>query len=424
LGAEAFWVLGGQIGVAVGGLFGIKVLTHLLSPYEFGKLSIANTIVLLIGINLFGPMGQGLLRFWSIAQDRQDVRDYTRLSKKYIQTLSIIVVFLALSLSLALRFFNFREWAFLLGPSLVVGAFSGWGGIRLSTLMAARRRKSAAIINAATSFAKPTIAALLMVFISGYAELAIFGFLIVTFVSSCATEMIYKQTVASRLKDVSARNKEKSSGNMGYEILKFSYPFFLWAIFGWIHQSCDRWSLVIFYDPDVVGAFSVIAQLSVYPIVFGSNFLNTFFLPIAYQRAGQLNSKSAVDNANKILFAMMGFFILGTAILIIVFHAYHRPIVLLASNAGYVKYSSLLPALTCVWSLYYLGQLLTSFGLLAKKPREYITPIVSSGMLALVLTFYLSRLHGPIGVVWGLGISGIIYSTWCLTIARKLIKYK
>ena len=53
------WVFGGQVGVAVGGLIGIKILTHLLSPYEFGRLSIANIIILLISVNVFGPHRPG-----------------------------------------------------------------------------------------------------------------------------------------------------------------------------------------------------------------------------------------------------------------------------------------------------------------------------------------------------------------------------
>ena len=77
LGNEALWVLGGQVGVAVGGLLGIKVLTHLLSPHEFGRLSLANTIVLLVGMVSFGPLSQGMMRYWSISLDRNAANSKT-----------------------------------------------------------------------------------------------------------------------------------------------------------------------------------------------------------------------------------------------------------------------------------------------------------------------------------------------------------
>jgi len=64
------WVFAGQVGVAIGGLAGVKIMTYLLSPNEFGRFSIANTIILLFGSNIFGPLGQGLMRYWSISQHR------------------------------------------------------------------------------------------------------------------------------------------------------------------------------------------------------------------------------------------------------------------------------------------------------------------------------------------------------------------
>jgi O-antigen/teichoic acid export membrane protein len=422
IGAEASWVLAGQIGVAAGGILSIKILTHILTPYEFGRLSVANTIILLIGINLFGPMGQGLMRFWSIAQDWQDLNAYVQFSRKYIRLLIFAVVALSFVFVVGIRFSSWKDWAFVFALAMIVGAFSGWGSIRLSTLMAARKRKNAALINATTAFAKPIVAAALMIIWSECAEFAILGFLVVTLVSSCFTEYWYKQTVKGRYNELAMHAEKKTAYHLGNEILKFSFPFFIWAIFGWVHQSCDRWALVSFYGADVVGAFSVITQLSVYPIIFGSNFLSTYLLPIAYQRAGELQSNAAVKGANRILYFMTGLFIAGTAILLVIFQAYHRQIILAVSNAEYIQYSYLLPALTGVWALYYLGQLLTSFGLLVKKTRAYLLPIISSGLIAVMATFFLSFKQGPVGVVWGLGISGVIYALWCLLIARRLIK--
>ena len=55
---EVTWISIGQAGTAVAGIFGIKLLTNVLGPAEFGKLSLATTIVALISTNfLFGPLG-------------------------------------------------------------------------------------------------------------------------------------------------------------------------------------------------------------------------------------------------------------------------------------------------------------------------------------------------------------------------------
>ena len=62
-------------GTVLVGLLGVKLLTNILGPSQFGKLSLANTVVSLISTNLlFGPLGQGLMRFWAISKNKGDLK--------------------------------------------------------------------------------------------------------------------------------------------------------------------------------------------------------------------------------------------------------------------------------------------------------------------------------------------------------------
>jgi len=78
-------------------------------------------------------------------------------------------------------------------------------------------------------------------------------------------------------------------------------------------------------------------------------------------------------------------------------------------------------AATFAWGLFYLGQMLSNFGMLANKPNVYILPIAISGITAVTSTFYLSSKFGPSGVIWGIGIAGCLYAFWCLLIAKRLL---
>ncbi len=421
LGNEALWVLGGQVGVAVGGLLSIKVLTYLLSPHEFGRLSLANTISLLVGMVFFGPLSQGMMRYWSISLDRNALPEYTVVSKKYIRTLFYSVVLISLGFAIVIAFSPWRDWMPVLALATVSGALTGWGTVRLSILMAARQRKNVALINAAAAFGKPLIASALIFFLAYRADFAVLGFVIAALASAYFSEIFYKRIVDTGSTYPSVKGRSDPQFSLGKEILAFSYPFCIWGIFGWIHQSCDRWALVTYQGADVVGAYSVIAQLAVYPLVFGSSILSTFFLPIAYERAGGLLSKDAVRAANNILFTMTGLYIVGAAILVVLFYIFHHQLVLMVSNQKYSEFSHLLPALTVSWSFYYLGQILCGFGLLSNKPGVYLLPIITSGILAAGAIFYLASGHGPLGVIWGLGGTGFIFASWCLIIARRLI---
>ena len=206
-------------------------------------------------------------------------------------------------------------------------------------------------------------------------------------------------------------------------MFKYSaWPFCVWGIFGWIHQSCDRWSLQAFHGADVVGAFSIISILASYPLIFGANLLSNLFIPIAYQRAGDGKSRSVVQSAYRVLFLMTGLFVLWACFVIMLFTFFHSNIVLLLSNLKYVAFSGLLPGLTAAWGFFYLGQVFSSFGLLAKRPATYILPIIVSALLAATTTFFFSKARGAEGVVWGLGISGFVYAVWFMGIGLSLVR--
>ena len=73
------WVFAEQVGTAIAGLFGFKLLTNILGPSEFGIFILANTVVVLISVNfLFGPLGLGLMRVWSISQACGDLGTFYR----------------------------------------------------------------------------------------------------------------------------------------------------------------------------------------------------------------------------------------------------------------------------------------------------------------------------------------------------------
>ncbi|NQU13897.1 MAG: hypothetical protein HQ561_07105, partial [Desulfobacteraceae bacterium] len=116
----------------MGVLFGVKILTQVLDPLEFGRLALANTVVLLIGTNLFGPLGQGFMRFWSISQERGQVEEFVITSNRYARVLIAIILGVSLILLIFSSFTGWLGWPVLITVSLLVGALTGYLGLRLS----------------------------------------------------------------------------------------------------------------------------------------------------------------------------------------------------------------------------------------------------------------------------------------------------
>ena len=421
LRSEALWVFAGQLGLALGIVLGVKILTQVLDPVEFGRLSIANTVVLLISISVFNPLGHGFTRFWSISHDRGQVEEFILTANRYAGWLLLFVLAVSLAFFVFCSFSGLLDRQGLIAVSLIVGALRGYFGLRLAVLLGARKRKIVALTNAGTAIFKPLGATFLVIVFVSNADCAMWGYLITTLAILFVVEHYYKNFIKDDLKrSLSNRTNDINSDKMGKEILAFSWPFCVWGIFVWIHQSCDRWSLLAFHGADVVGSFSVVALLAVYPLIFSSGFLLNLFMPVAYERAGDLSSYSALKSAYKFILIMIAVYTIGAMALIAFFAFFHEAIVVLISNAEYVKFSYLLPALTLSWAFFYLGEALAAFGFIVKKPKIYVLPKLISATIAAFGAFFLSSEIGAQGVVWALGISGFFYAAWCVIIAFRL----
>ena len=264
-------------------------------------------------------------------------------------------------------------------------------------------------------------AAVLLGLIAFRADVAVLGFLIVSCVSAIYAEFHFRKTSRNKLSNLKIEPSNIQDDNLRYSILSFSKPFFIWGFFAWAHQSSDKWALLTFNGADTVGAYAVISQFAIYPLVFVSAFLSNFLIPIAYERAGGLQSEVSINSGKRILTGMVIVYLTGVVLLVSIFYFFHHQLILFISNEKYVQLSHLLPLLTCAWSLYYLGIVMSSFGFLLNKPNVYLAPILVSGILTTVTTFIFAYKFSMLGVIWALCITGFFYAVWCFLIAKRLI---
>ncbi|HSO66326.1 MAG TPA: lipopolysaccharide biosynthesis protein [Desulfatirhabdiaceae bacterium] len=417
---ELFWIFFGQVGMGLGWFLGIKLMTRMISPEEFGRFSLGNTWMNLMLVVFFSPIGQGLMRYWSIARAQARVSDFGRASTRFRIILTAVSILLCVVLIVFSVLMDLKNWMGLIVLSISAGCASGWSNTDILILTADRRRQTASILNCVSACFKPISAALIILVTTSTADMALLGYLMVSLFLAGISGFFYQRAVTSSIGHSPISNG-KEGNPLATEILSFSWPFLIWGAFIWIYQFCDRWALQMFHGPNVVGMFSVVSQLAFYPLVFLSGLLQLFFMPIAYDRAGGL--KSAVDMAVaiRILMIMIGCYILCSLLLIGFYRLIGTWTVLLISSFRYTEYAPLLPWLTLDWSLFFLGQLLTGFGMLVNRTRSYIPAIIISSIVAAVLCLYLSRIQGPSGVVLGLGIAGLIYVVWSMWIARQVV---
>lgn len=131
---EALWVFTEQAGIAIAAFVGIKLLTHVLDTSEFGRLAFANTIVMLIGTSFFGPLGQGLLRFWAISRERGELHTFYCVCNRFATYVSTVSLLLAVVLSCTVSIVKGFDWMILVILSSGIGIITGLLDLKLVSL--------------------------------------------------------------------------------------------------------------------------------------------------------------------------------------------------------------------------------------------------------------------------------------------------
>ena len=420
---ESFWVVFDQIGTAIGSIFTIKIMTNILSPEEFGYLTLSNIIVFLITSSLFGPIGQSFMRFWSIAKEKQEMNNFYFLVNHFLKR----AFFIASIGSIIAGFFLLKgsdnKWPFLIVLSLLIAACTGWTTTRTFILMAARRRKIVALIHVGGAFLRALAAAVLAIMLGRKASIALLGNLLAVLIFWAFVENYFKRFIHTEdLFESKGPKKLYFNNPLFKQIFVMATYFLLWSIFSWIKSSTDRWALQLFYGPETVASFNVVLQLANLPIILMSGFLTTFFNPIAFQLAGDLNNKESSTRAYELLVKMFFLYSIGVIVIIVGYVFYHNQLTFIISNKKYTNLSYLLPMITLGVSLYQCGEILASCGVLFNKLQAYLAPKIITSTITGISLFLFSKLFGPIGVMWGLIIAGILYTPWSIIVTLKILK--
>ena len=76
LSIEGLWVSIGQIFSVLSALVLVKVLTENLSPNDYGYLALALTLAGLVNQVFLGGIANGFSRYFSVANEEDDINNY------------------------------------------------------------------------------------------------------------------------------------------------------------------------------------------------------------------------------------------------------------------------------------------------------------------------------------------------------------
>jgi len=287
-GSEAFWTAFGIFFSTLGIFVGVRLLTSILEPAEYGWLALAISFAMALNYSVGDGLSAGIIRFYSVALLDGGAGWYWRSIRKVLVAVWILFGILAVltSTGLLLRGFEIEKilmcvLVLLFGGLVVTNA----SGNALQT--GARNRKLFSLHQNLFEWGRFLVAYLFVVCWQETALAALAGFV------AASLLVLGSQLFWVKKKILAEWSQEESRKDSTGEFFHYVWPVMIGGIFVWLQMFTDRWALTLFSTLDEVGVYFAVYQVSYAPMLYFSKFLINFLSPIFYGRIGDGTDRDA-----------------------------------------------------------------------------------------------------------------------------------
>ena len=396
LSKESFIIFLGQILSFLGTLFLLRVLTNYLQPYEFGNFSLSLTIAGLVSLVFFGGINNGISRYYTIANEKNDLLGYIKASYRLIKIICFAVLAFLIFVAIFLIFFKKYDWLWLSLSSIVFAIFSSFSSALSGFQNAARQRNIVALHSFLDAWLKVGLA---IIFLSYVQKSALFVMLSYAFSSIIVT--ISQFIFLNRIKRNQLLAEQNINHDWGKKIWSFSWPFYATNLFGWAQQSSSRWFLERYATKEDIGFYAVISQIGFTPILTLTTLFVTFLTPIYFSRVGDATNKIQNDSVKKLTSMLAISTLILIIISVIIAIIYHKSIFSLLVNEKYLSVSRYLPWMLLSGGLFALAQIYS----LRLQSLFMMDKLVFSGIIisiaGVIFSFICTKYAGVFGAIFG-----------------------
>jgi O-antigen/teichoic acid export membrane protein len=407
LGKEGLWIVVGQALSMIGMLVGVRVMTELLAPVEYGNLALAMTIALFVNQSVLGPLGQGVTRFYAPAVEKNDVRSYWRASRQLAAWATAYVTLVAALASTTLYLTGHSRWAIMAVAALLLALVLGYNSILNGVQNAARQRKVVALHQGLLTWARFVFAAALIWLFGASSSSAIGGYVMAGMLVLGSQWLGFRK----RLEGTS----ELAAGTEDVwrrQIWQYSWPFATWGLFSWAQLASDRWALELYASTREVGLYSVLFQMGYQPMSVATGLAVQFIAPIVFQRAGDATDARRTDEAGRLTVRLTRLALGVTAVAFLIGWVLHEQIFQLLVAEDFAEVSPLLPWVLLSGGLFAAAQTRSLHIMGLMKPAALLPVKVGTAVLGVSLSFGGAYLYGVPGTVAAGVVFGLVYLIW------------
>ena len=420
LGWELFWIVLGQALTVVGALVGVRLLTEKLNPTLYGELALGLTMCGLVNQLAFGPLQQGILRFFGPAQEVNEFRAYLIDVWELLTKASFFILAIAGLLLIGLWFSGQGAWIVLAAMAFLLALISGYERALDAMQSAARHRMITAWHQAIGQWLRFLLAVGLIVWLGASSSMAMLGYILATSIVLFSQLIFFRRKFEAIILSQSHIQSDSDNKNKWTQrIRNYAWPFATWGLFLWLQQSSDRWALQTFSQTQDVGYYAVLFQLGWWPMVLFPGIIVQFLQPIFYRQAGDGTDPIRVMRVRKLSFmAILAFLALtglGTGMAFIL----HAQIFAVFVAPEYRCVSMLMPWMVLSGGLFASSEVSALLLMSGTNTRILITPKISTAVLGTLLNIAGAYWIGLRGVVLASVSFSIISLIWMFILSNR-----
>jgi O-antigen/teichoic acid export membrane protein len=418
LSRESIWIIAGQVASIIGALVLVRVLTEYLDPAEYGKLALGLTVAGLVNQVVMGGISNGISRYYSIANEKNDLSSYLYASKRLLGYATLVVTVLATVLLFTLVKAKLQHWMPLALAVVMFSLFSGYNGALSGIQNAARQRSIVAIHAGFNAWLKISLVIGMIFWLGNSSTNVVLGY----FFSAVVITLSQLYFLNRLVKRHSVSRRESEKRNWHSQVWAFSWPFSVWGMFTWLQQASDRWALQSFATPSDVGQYAVVYQLGFAPVGLLLGFVVSLIAPILYQRAGDALEATRNADVHRLLWRIAIFCLLLTAIAFAISWLLHERLFHWLVSEMYRDTSVYFPWVIMAGGLFATAQMLSLKLMSELRSHDLLYAKIGSAVIGVLTNILGAWLFGVAGVVMSLLLFSFLYFLWTAFIAWQLPK--
>lgn len=416
---EAVWVAGGQLMAAVGAIAGVRILTSLLNPDEYGRLALATSLMVLIQYVFGETLTFIAIRFYASSAQRNMIPELVATLNGFFTRITIGLLGAFALLTAGLWICGYSAWIPFLPPMFIFALFRVYGYMIEGIQSGARQRGVVAIHQAVLEWTRYLFAAILILLTVKKCETALWGFAVAMVLIAVSQWYWFRKL----LMEVEGNERSpRPSVPLFKAMLEYGRPLLVIGFFTWMLTFSDRWALRINGSTRDVGLYFVLYQLGIGPIVLGCKVLVQLISPILYEKAGTNRSSADMKTVYHVNFLTAIGLVAVTACVSGLLFFIHGFLFNYLVAEEFRSVSWLWPWTVLGGGLFAAGQVFVISVMSGMDTRKLIPMKVASAGVSAICFFSGAMFFGLKGVVFGWVLFSLLHLIWAIILHYQEVK--